>query len=188
MTNLTPAMFVAPIIALIGAAWLYAFFRKQSADKLLFRRFFLWVTALAFLLNLIWEFSHCPLYKGGAYKLSHVPMLALASLADAILVNLLYLGFALVYQNGLWASRLTPLRTFWLIAVGGAGAILSEVAHLSAGNWAYTDKMPLIPGTVAGLTPVLQFTVLPVLIYSLSHYLAGPQAGVSIPDAGAKAD
>ena len=151
MTNLTPAMFAAPTIALAGTAWLYNYFRKRAADELLFRRFILWVSALAFVLNLVWEISQCPLYKGGAYKLDHLPMLALASLADAILVDLLYLGFALIYQSGLWAHPLTPLRTFWLMAVGGTGAILTEVAHVSAGNWAYTNKMPLVPGTGAGL-------------------------------------
>lgn len=72
------------------------------------------------------------------------------------------------------------------MAVGGTGAILAEVAYLSAGNWAYTDKMPLIFGTGAGLTPVLQFIVLPVLIYSLSLYIAMPKAAASIPKAGSK--
>ncbi|MBO3272092.1 hypothetical protein J4D97_15635 [Hymenobacter defluvii] len=176
MTNLTPAMFAAPTIALAGTVWLYIYFRKSAADKLVFQRFMRWVTALAFLLNFAWEILHCPLYQGGAYALAHIPMLALASLADAIMVDLLYLGFALVYQNGLWAQPLTLLRAFWLMAVGGVGAILFEVAHLSAGNWAYTDKMLLIPGTGAGLSPVLQFTLLPVLIYSLSFHLATPKA------------
>ena len=135
MTNLTPAMFVAPTIALTITAGLYVYFQKRAADNLLFRRFMLWVTALAFLLNFVWEIVHCPLYTGGAYALAHVPVLALASLADAILVDLLYLGFALIYQNGLWVRPLTPLRAFWLVVVGGMGAILSEVVHLSAGHW-----------------------------------------------------
>ncbi|WP_240735096.1 hypothetical protein [Hymenobacter sp. UV11] len=175
MTNLTPAMFAAPTIALASTVWLYTYFWKRAADKLLFQRYMRWVTALAFLLNFAWEIIHCPLYQGGAYALAHIPVLALASLADAIMVDLLYLGFALIYQNGLWAHPLTLLRAFWLLAVGGTGAILFEVAHLAAGNWAYTDKMPLVPGTGAGLSPVLQFTLLPVLLYSLSFYLAAPK-------------
>ena len=183
MTNLTPAMFVAPTIALLGVAWLYAYFRKRTADKFLFRRFISWVTVLAFLLNFAWELSHCPLYKGCGYDFAHVTFLALASLADAILAVLLYFGFALVYRNGMWAHPLTAMRGFWLMVVGGTGAVVSEMAHLAAGNWAYTDGMPLIPGIGVGVTPVLQFTVLPVLIYSLSSYLTAPKAVSSAPKA-----
>jgi len=181
MTNLTPALFVAPTIALTGAALLYAYFRKSAADKFLFRRFSGLVTVLAFLLNFAWELSHCPLYKGCGYDFAHVTFLALASLADAILAVLLYFGFALVYRNGMWACPLTARRGFWLMVVGGTGAIVSEVAHLSAGNWAYTAGMPLIPIIGVGVTPVLQFTVLPVLIYSLSSYLTVLKAVPSSP-------
>ena len=164
-------MFVAPTIALTGVAWLYAYLRKSAADKLLFRRFIVLVSVLAFLLNFAWELCHCPLFKGCGFDYAHIIFLALASLADAILATLLYLGFALVYRNGLWAHPLTARRGFWLMVVGGTGAVVSEIAHLYAGNWAYTASMPLIPGIKVGITPVLQFTVLPVLIYSLSSYL-----------------
>ena len=57
------------------------------------------------------------------------------------------------------------------MVVGGTGAVVSEMAHLATGNWAYTASMPLIPVIGVGVTPVLQFTVLPVLIYGLSSYL-----------------
>ena len=183
MTIFPPAMFVAPTIALTGDALLYAYFRKRTADKFLFQRFIGWVAVLAFLLNFAWEISHCPLYKGCGYGFAHVTFLALASLADAILAVLLYFGFALVYRNGMWAHPLTARRIFWLMVVGGTGAVVSEVAHLSAGNWAYTDSMPLIPGIVAGVTPVLQFTVLPVLIYILGSYLTVRKAVPSSPKA-----
>ena len=183
MNNLTPAMFVAPTIALLGAALLYAYFRKRAADKLLFRRFIGLVAVLAFLLNFAWELGHCPLYKGCGYGFAHVSFLALASLADAILAVLLYFGFALIYRNGMWAHPLTARRIFWLMVVGGTGAVVSEVAHLAAGNWAYTDGMPLIPGIGVGVTPVLQFAVLPVVIYRLSSYLTVAKAVTSSPKA-----
>ena len=159
---------------------LYVHFLKRAADKPVFRRFIGSVALLAFLLNYAWELSHCTLYKGGGYDVLRVALLALASLADTIMAGLLYFGFALGYRNGLWVQHLTPLRVFWLMLVGGTGAALSEIIHLSAGNWAYTERMPIIPGTGAGLSPVLQFMVLPVLIYSLSFYLTAPK-GVPAP-------
>lgn len=175
MTNLTPGMFVVPTIALTVIGLLYSYFAKKAPDRSAFKRFIGFALVLAFALNFIWELSHCPLYEACGYDPLHVAFLALASLADAIMASLLYLGFALVYQDGLWVRQLTSLRTFWLVMVGGAGAVLTEIVHLAAGNWVYTDRMPLIPGLGVGLTPVLQFAVLPFLIYRLSFYLTVPR-------------
>ena len=171
MIDLTPGMFVTPAISLIAIALLYIYFLKKASDKPLFRRFIGAVAGLSFLLNYAWEIGHCPLYTVCMYDGPHIIFLALASLADVIMVGLLYFGFALIYRNGLWIMHLTASRVFWLILVGGAGATVSEIAHLSTGNWAYTNRMPIIPGIEVGLTPVLQFTILPVLIYSLSSFL-----------------
>lgn len=168
MVDLTPGMFVTPVIALMAIALLYIHFLKKAFDKLVYRRFVGAVAGLSFVLNYAWEIGHCPLYTVCSYDRSHFIFLALASLADAIMVGLLYFGFALIYRNGLWIRHLTTARVFWLMLVGGAGATVSEVAHLSAGNWAYTNRMPIIPIIEVGLTPVLQFTILPVLIYCLS--------------------
>ncbi|MCC3154938.1 hypothetical protein Q3A66_17335 [Hymenobacter sp. BT770] len=176
MVALTPGLFVVPVGALAGALGLYAYFLKRATNKPVFRRFVGTGAVLAFLLNYAWELSHCTLYQGISYDLPHVAFLALASLADTIMAGLLYFGFALVYRNGLWARHLPAERIFWLVVAGGTGAILSEVAHLAAGNWAYATRMPIIPGIGVGLTPVLQFMVLPVLIYSLSARFTAPSA------------
>ncbi len=170
MIELKPGMFVMPVAALIVIVSLSIFFVKRAASKQAFERFIGTVIVFAFLLNYGWELSHCTLYKGFVYDGAHVAFLALASLADTIMALLLYFGFALIYRQGFWIHRVTGLRIFWLMLVGGLGATVSELAHLSAGNWSYTKDMPLLPGIGVGLTPVLQFTILPILIYSLSRY------------------
>lgn len=169
-------MFVTPVIVLIISGLFYAYFLKKASDKPVFRRFIGAVAGLSFPLNYAWEIGHCPLYTVCTYDLPHVVFLALASLADVIMAGLLYFGFALIYRNGLWIMHLNTARVFWLILVGGAGATVSEIVHLSAGNWAYTNSMPIIPGIGVGLTPVLQFMILPVLTYSLSFYFAAPSS------------
>ena len=55
--------------------------------------------------------------------------------------------------------------------IGGTGAILAEIRHLSAGNWAYTESMPVLPFVSVGIVPVLQFMILPVVIFYVSLYL-----------------
>ncbi|MFC6224924.1 hypothetical protein ACFP2F_16875 [Hymenobacter artigasi] len=171
MTNLTLGMFVVPTIALTVTGVLSAYFARKAPDRRAFKRFIGLALGLAFALNFIWELSHCLLYEGCGYDPLHVGFLALASAADAIMAALLYLALALVYQDGLWVRQMTWVRAVWLVMIGGAGAALTEVVHLAAGNWVYTDRMPLIPGLGVGLSPVLQFAVLPLLIYSLSFYL-----------------
>ena len=171
MTILAPGMFVVPTIALVVAGALYIYFVKRAPDRSAFKRFVGFALVLAFVLNFSWELVHCPLYEGCGYDPLHVAFLGLAALADAIMAALLYLTFALVYQDGLWVRQVTWRRVFWLVMIGGAGAVLTEIVHLAAGNWVYTDRMPLIPGLGVGLSPLLQFAVLPFLIYKLSFYL-----------------
>ena len=54
--------------------------------------------------------------------------------------------------------------------VGGTGALISEMIHLSQGDWAYNPTMPIIPRVNVGLSPFLQFAILPLSIYWLSFY------------------
>lgn len=56
-----------------------------------------------------------------------------------------------------------------MVLIGGAGAVLSEMRHLSLGSWAYDDSMPIIPLVNVGISPVLQFMLLPLLSYKLSY-------------------
>lgn len=151
--TVTLNMFVTPAISLIAIVLLYIYFHKKAHSKPLFRRFVGAAAGLSFLLNYAWEIGHCPLYTVCAYDLPHFLFLALASLADVIMVGLLYFGFALIYRNGLWITHLTASRVFWLMLAGGVGATVSEIAHLSVGNWVYTDRMPIIPGIEAGFHP-----------------------------------
>ncbi len=126
---------------------------------------------LAFILNFAWEVIQGPLYKGFTYSKFHIAFCALASVADAIMVLLLYFVFAIIYKQPFWIKHLNLQRTLVLVFIGGTGAILAEIRHLSQGNWAYAPSMPLIPFVNAGLSPVLQFMVLPVLIYYVSFLL-----------------
>ena len=122
----------------------------------------------AYLFNLIWEVSQGFLYEGYIYDFKHISFCALASVADVFMVYLLYFLFSLLYRNVFWIQNLTLGRGLFLIVVGGLGAIFAETRHLAAGHWAYAESMPLLPFVKAGLAPVLQFMVLPILIYWLS--------------------
>jgi len=170
MNNFEPGIFIVPVIALIMVMILYFSLLKKTPRKLAFKRFTFIVILLSFLLNFAWELAQLPLYKDYSYDIQHIAFCALASLADVVMVLLLYLGFALLNKNPFWVQNIGFRQVFILMIIGGIGAIIAEMAHTSAGNWAYADSMPMLPIVNVGLSPVLQFMFLPVLIYYLSFY------------------
>jgi hypothetical protein len=168
MDSFNIRIFIVPSIALILVLLFYFYFYKKVENKQNFKSFFWRIAFLAFLFNLGWEITQGFLYQGYVYDFQHISFCALASVADVFMIFLLYFGFSLIYRNFYWIQRLTFLKASLLVIAGGVGAIFAETKHLAAGNWVYADAMPLLPIVDVGLSPVLQFMVLPVLIYWLS--------------------
>lgn len=167
MNDIKPIIFLVPVIVLILIIVLY-FYVVKTTDRKVFNEFFITVTIFAFFLNLAWELIQIPLYKNSSYDTNHIAFCALASLADVLMVLLLYLGLALIFKNLFWIKHLKPHQFALVLITGGVGAVLSEMRHLSLGSWAYDNSMPLIPVVNVGISPLLQFMILPILIYFLS--------------------
>ncbi len=159
---------IIPAVAMLLDTLLYVFLLRQTNEKRAFNRFVITTILLAFFFNVAWEILQIPLFKGGLYKWDHILFCIIASVADVIIVLLIYFGFALIFKNTFWADTLNSKRIVLLIFTGGAGAVLAEVYHLSIGTWSYASSMPIIPVVDVGLSPVLQFMILPILIYRLS--------------------
>ena len=87
-----------------------------------------------------------------------------------LLKSLKYVGFASIFRNPFWIHNLKWQRIVIVILIGGAGATVIEFWHLSQANWAYAKTMPTIPVINVGISAVLQFMILPVLVYFLSVY------------------
>ena len=170
MNNIKPVIFLIPLTALILVGILHFSLLKKATDKKAFNKFVFTIAVLSFLLNFAWELFQVPLYIPSLYSLEHVAFCALASLADVIMVLLLYFGFALIFKNFLWIQHLNWKLIVIVILTGGAGAVLAEIRHLSLGTWAYSHSMPIIPLINVGISPVLQFMILPLLIYLLSFH------------------
>lgn len=170
MNNINPVIFLIPLLALILAGILYFSLLKKATDKKAFNKFVFTITVLSFLQNFAWELIQVPLYFPSEYSVAHIAFCTLASLADVIMVLLLYFAFGFIFGNPFWIAHLNWKRSIIVIFVGGAGAVLAEARHLSLGTWAYADSMPIIPLINVGISPVLQFMILPLLIYFLSFY------------------
>lgn len=168
MENLQPSTFLIPVFALVLVVLLYIFLFRIAQDKTAFKRLSFIILAFAFLLNLVWEMLQMPLYKELGWNMQSFLFCALASVADANMTLLLYYAFALFYKDPFYGANLTLATTLMLAVVGGLGAILAEMKYTAEGTWAYADSMPIVPIVNVGLSPVLQFMVLPVLTYYLT--------------------
>ncbi|HEA23673.1 hypothetical protein LCGC14_1512360 [marine sediment metagenome] len=165
MEALSLDIFIVPVIAVICVVLMYVHFSRRVGDKENYRYYILGVAMVAFVLNLTWELAQGPLYEGFEYNRQHITFCALASIADMLMVLVLFFGFGLIYGNVFWIERLTVNKVVALVVVGTIGAIAAEKWHTAKGDWAYTDAMPILPWAEVGIVPVLQFALLPLVIF-----------------------
>lgn len=144
---------------------------KKAENTKIFKRFVLIMAVISFIINEVWELLQMPLYRSAYYNLGHIVFCTLGALADMIMVLLLYFSFAFIYKNLFWIAQRNWFKIFVVMLTGAVGAVLSEKRHLLLGSWAYDQSMPIIPFVNVGLSPVLQFFLLPVIIYFLSHII-----------------
>jgi hypothetical protein len=166
-----PIIFLIPVAALLIVITLYILLLKKVNDKKIFKRFFLTMTVISFILNEAWELLQMPLYEQPIYKIGHIAFCTLGALADTIMVLLLYILFAFIHKNAFWIEQKNWVKIFIVMLTGAVGAVFSEMGHLLIGSWSYDQSMLIIPFVNVGLSPVLQFLLLPVIIYFLSLYI-----------------
>lgn len=147
------------------------------------------VAYFSFALHFVWEFVQVPTYTGMA-ELPHWEAIKLcmsATFGDV--------GFALI---AFWLASLAARRRDWILrptrfpaAIFAAAGIVLTVGfeyyytHISL-RWTYSDLMPLVPPLGTGLSPLLQWIVIPpIVIWLTRRHLLGAQA---IRDANGFAD
>ena len=109
--------------------------------------------------------AHSLLYNGISewdWK-QHLICCGLASLAEGIGFVLIYGLGILVFHDSRWTQRTTPSRLGLAMLLGLLGAAIMEWLALRWGWWSYAGTMPRLPGTELGISPLLQFAILPVI-------------------------
>lgn len=118
--------------------------------------------------NLLWEVAHVPLYTlwltgspgGIAYAVLH------CTVGDVMIASVCLLLSLAVVGRSAW-----PLKRFGAVAAGTmllalSYTVFSEWLNTEVrGAWAYREAMPRLPGLGTGLTPVLQWIVVPLLAF-----------------------
>jgi len=121
--------------------------------------------------NLIWEFAHMPLYEiwyeGTPNEIIYAGLHCTAG--DVLIAGFALMISLLVFGHGRLSSRETFMRAAILtIILGISYTIFSEYLNITIRkSWAYSDLMPVIPVIDTGLSPLLQWLILPVVAFRI---------------------
>ncbi len=127
------------------------------------------VALFAFLLNLPWELWQVPLFDWMpmAPHWEAVKSCSRAAAGDAAIALMAYWAVALVVRNRAWVVAPNASQT---LAFAGCGVVTTAlIERLALGglwlqDWSYSPLMPLVPGLGIGLSPLIQWLVLPPLV------------------------
>lgn len=142
------------------------FLRLTAARPLL-----VWLV-LALPLHLAWEIAHLPLYTlwDDPDRARIAVYLLHCVLGDGLIAVSVYLLTAIVFRDLVWPLRRPWMAGAFMLAAGLGFAVFSEWYNVyRVGSWAYTAAMPLIAGI--GLTPLLQWVVVPTLMLFIARRL-----------------
>lgn len=116
--------------------------------------------------NLVWEFAHMPLYTlWETGTPGQIVLYGLHCTAGDILIALSAIMIALlVLGHSSWPAYGYMHVGVATVILGLGYTVFSEWLNIEIReSWAYRDIMPVIPMIDTGLTPVLQWIVLPIL-------------------------
>lgn len=123
---------------------------------------------LAFIVpgHLLWEFAHLPLYTiWHEARTDEIVFAVLHCTAGDILIAITTLVGALVFVGSGWPIARVSYRRVAAITIvfGVAYTIFSEWLNIEVREaWAYSELMPVVPFLDAGLSPLLQWVLLPL--------------------------
>lgn len=116
--------------------------------------------------DLAWEAAHLPLYTIWRTGTPGEKAFAVVHCTGGdLLIALACLALALVLAGeSAWPARAHRRVAALTIGFGVAYTIFSEWLNITVrGTWAYSDLMPVVPIIDTGLSPLLQWIVVPLL-------------------------
>lgn len=138
----------------IDAAWLATL-----------RRYF----AFAIPAHLVWEIVQLPLYtiwyddppRRIAFAVLH------CTAGDALIASVSLLGALLLVAGARWPAEQYLAVAATAITAGAAYTIFSEWHNTQVeNNWSYSSLMPKLPGIGTGISPLLQWFVVPIAAFA----------------------
>lgn len=132
------------------------------------------IVVFALLLNYPWEFLQVPLFEGmpEARHWDAIRTCSRATLGDAAIMLIAYWCVSLATRSRDW---LMSPNTSRILMFSGTGVLITIAIERLAldgqwlGGWQYSALMPIVPGIEVGLSPLLQWIVLPPIVVWFSR-------------------
>lgn len=140
------------------------------------------VALFALLLNFPWEILQAPLFDRmtGQPHWDAVMSCAQATLGDVVIMLMAYWLVAACARSRRWILAPTGSQRLLFVTVGVVVTAVIEWLAVRGSwfeGWRYSPLMPVIPGIGIGLSPLLQWIVLPLLsVWFVRRQLAGAEA------------
>lgn len=129
--------------------------------------------------NLVWETLQLPLYT--LWQTAHAVYLGFAVLhcwVGDLLIASISLGCGIVVAGRSWPLRGYGRATAVALILGVAYTVFSEWFHVTVHtNWTYAPAMPRVPPLGTGLSPLLQWIVVPLAAFAWARPRRGPRPG-----------
>ena len=118
--------------------------------------------------SLVWEFAHMPLYT--LWETGTPGEIVFAALhctgGDILIAMSALLATLFLFGSGRWPGAGYRRVGVATILIGLGYTIFSEWLNIEVREaWAYRDLMPVIPVIDAGLSPIAQWIVLPIIAF-----------------------
>ncbi len=141
------------------------------------------LAGFGFLLHFVWEMMQVPWFDG-MLETSHGTVVWLctrATFGDVVILVVAYWTGSAVVRQRQWLIRGLRLPALVTVATGVLITVVFEwLATGMLDRWSYADNMPVVSGIGVGLTPLLQWLVLPPLALWLARrHILGSMAVVT---------
>lgn len=120
----------------------------------------------AFGVNFVWEMLQAPLFVG-MLEMPRWDATALclqAAAGDAVMMVIAFAVVALGTHDHTWMLRLRPARLCAFALLAALQGLVLEWLSLQLERWSYGPAMPVEPLSGLGLTPILQWLILPLAL------------------------
>ena len=130
------------------------------------------VVVFALLLNFPWEILQASLFAGMGEAPHAVAIKACsqATFGDAVIMLFAYWSVSVLARSRNWIRAPSGRQLSWLVAIGVVVTVVIEWLATRGhwiGSWTYGKEMPVLPGLGIGLSPLIQWLVLPLLVVYL---------------------
>ena len=132
------------------------------------------VAFLSFVLHFVWEFLQVPTYADMA-TMAHwdgVKLCTSATFGDVGFALTAFWTASAVARTRHWLERPSLAHILVFLAVGIALTVGFEYYYTNVAlRWTYSELMPLLPPFGTGMSPLLQWIVIPLLVVSLGGHV-----------------